>query len=120
MVAVYMHNASDAVRMFTLDGVPAGEVTLPEIGSLTGITGRPDDPELFFGFTSFVHPAVNYRFDLRTRQLSRFGESGDPRDSRDYETSQVWYHSRDGTRVSMFLVRRKDLPKDGNRPVLLS
>ena len=120
IVAVYLHHASDTLRLFTLSGAPAGQVELPEIGSLTGVSGRPDDTEMFFGFTSFVHPAVNYRFDFTTGQLSRFGDANTRRDSDDYETTQVWYSSKDGTRVSMFLVCRKGLPKDGNRPVLLS
>ena len=121
IVAAYMHNACDALRMFTLSGEPAGEVNLPEIGSLTGVSGRPEDDEMFFGFTSFVHPAVNYRYDFTSRQLAPF-EDRSPTAfwSGDYETTQVWYESNDGTRVSMFLVSKNGLPKDGNRPVLLS
>src|SRR3954469_3574928 len=120
IVAAYMHNASDTLRMFTLSGEPAGQVDLPELGSLTGVSGRPEDDEMFCGFTSFVHPAVNYRFDFTTNQLAPFGNRGLPFDSDQYETTQVWYPSRDGTRISMFLVCRKGLPKDGNRPVLLT
>jgi len=120
IVAAYMHNASDALRMFTLSGEPAGQVDLPELGSVTGVSGRPEDDEMFVGFTSFVHPAVNYRFDFTTNQLSRFGAPGLRFDPDQYETTQVWFPSKDGTRISMFLVCRKGLPKDGNRPVLLS
>ena len=121
IVAAYMHNASDALRMFTLSGEPAGELNLPEIGSLTGVTGRPQDAEMFFGFTSFVHPAVNYRYDFTNRQLAPFGDRS-PTQFRadDYETSQVWYRSQDGTRISMFLISKHDLVRDGNRPVLLT
>jgi prolyl oligopeptidase len=121
IVAAYMHNASDALRIFTLAGEPAGEVNLPEIGSLTGVSGRPEDDEMFLGFTSFVHPAVNYRYDFTSRQLAPFGDrSPTAFRSGDYETTQVWYESKDGTRVSMFLVSKNGLPKDGNRPVLLT
>jgi prolyl oligopeptidase len=120
IVAAYLHNASDALRMFTLSGAPAGNVDLPSIGSLTGVSGRPDDSEMFFGFTSFVHPPENYRFDFITGQVSPFGDRRAHLNSDEYETTQVWYPSKDGTRVSMFLVNRKDLPKDGNRPVLLT
>jgi len=66
IVAVYLHNASDALRLFKLSGAPAGQVELPSIASLTGISGRPADHEMFVGFTSFVHPPVNYRFDFVT------------------------------------------------------
>jgi prolyl oligopeptidase len=121
IVAAYMHNASDALRMFTLSGEPAGQVDLPEIGSLTGVSGRPEDDEMFFGFTSFVHPAINYRYDFKTRQLDPFGDRRTmPFQSNDYETAQIWYPSKDGTLISMFLVSRRGLPKDGNRPVLLT
>jgi prolyl oligopeptidase len=121
IVAAYMHNASDALRMFTLAGEPAGDVKLPEIGSLTGISGRPEDDEMFFGFTSFVHPAVNYRYDFTSQQLAPFGERASGGfNSDDYETQQVWYPSKDGTMVSMFLVSNKGLAKDGYRPVLLT
>jgi len=122
IVAAYMHNASDTLRMFTtLSGEPAGQVDLPEIGSLTGVSGRPEDDEMFFGYTSFTHPAINYRYDFRTRQLEPFGERSTIQFKPDeYETSQVWYRSKDGTSISMFLVARKGLPKDGKRPVLLT
>ncbi len=121
IVAAYMHNASDALRLFTLSGEPAGQLDLPEIGSITGVSGRPEDEEMFFGFTSFVHQAVNYRYDFTTRQLAPFGDrSTTELKSHEYETTQVWYASRDGTRISMFLVSKKGLAKDGNRPVLLT
>ena len=120
LVAAYMHNASDTLRLFTLDGEAAGQVTLPSIGSLTGISGRPDDTDMFFGFTSFVHPAANYRFDFITRELVPFGQSHLGFESDQYETQQVWYPSKDGTPVSMFLVFRKGLARDGHRPVLLT
>jgi prolyl oligopeptidase len=120
LVAGYMHNASDTLRLFTLNGEPAGHVALPSIGSLTGISGRPDDTEMFFGFTSFVHPPANYRFDFTTRELAPFGQRHLGFDSDQYETQQVWYPSKDGTPVSMFLVFRKGLARDGHRPVLLT
>jgi prolyl oligopeptidase len=121
IVAAYMHNASDTLRMFTLSGEPAGQVDVPEIGSLTGVSGRPDDDEMFFGFTSFVHPAINYRYDFRASQLEPFGDRGTAQFAPDeYRTSQVWYPSKDGTPISMFLVSKNGLPRDGNRPVLLT
>jgi len=120
IVAVYLHNASDMVRVFALDGTPAGAVALPAIGSLTGLNGRPDDSEMFIGFTSFVHPPASYRYDFRTGQLSAFAQAPTQVDPDHYETTQVWYPSKDGTSISMFLVHRKDLQRDGNRPVLLT
>ena len=120
LVALYLHNASDTLRLFDLSGAPAGAVELPAIGSITGIQGEPSDTDMFFGFTSFVQPSANYRYDFTARQIEPFGESGVHIDPERYETTQVWYPSKDGTRVSMFLVHRKGLSADGNRPVLLS
>ena len=120
IVAVFLHNASDRVRLYTLTGTPAGEVALPGIGSVTGIGGRPDDTEMFVGFTSFIHPPANYHYDFATRALSRFGERRLHVDPDQYETTQAWFPSKDGTPISMFLVHRTDLVKDGNRRVLLT
>jgi len=120
IVAAYLHDASDRVRLFALSGAPAGEVTLPGIGSVTGISGRPNDTEMLVGFTSFVQPSANYRYDFTTGQLAPFGERRLHVNPGQYETTQVWYPSKDGTKISMFLVARKDLPKDGNRPVLMT
>ena len=99
---------------------PAGTVDLPAIGSVSGISGRPEDDEMFVGFSSFVYPPANYRYDFAAKALEPFGRAAPRVDPADYETTQVWYPSKDGTNVSMFLVRRTGLPKDGERPVLLT
>jgi prolyl oligopeptidase len=128
LVAAYLHNASDRLRLFELSGRPAGEIPLPGLGSLTGLEGHPSDTELLVGFTSFTRPSVNYRAVLGTGALSILpapvpaaAPDGSPQPAASpYDTQQVWFDSRDGTRVSMFLVHRRGLPKDGRRPVLLT
>ncbi len=120
LVVSYLQNASDRIRLFERSGKPAGDIVLPAIGTVAGISGRPEDGELLIGFSSFVHPPASYRYDFATKALTPFGGSGHRVDSGDYETSHVWYPSRDGTKVSMFLVHRKGLAGDGNRPVLLT
>jgi prolyl oligopeptidase len=97
-----------------------GEIPLPGIGSITGITGRPVDHELFFGFMSFTHPPASYRFEFASGTAAPFAEAPSPVDPSRYQTTQVWYPSKDGTRVSMFLVHRGDLRMDGRRPVLMT
>jgi prolyl oligopeptidase len=116
----YLHDASDRLLLFDVAGKPAGEIELPGLGSLTGLSGRPEDTELFLVFTSFTHAPSAYRYDLKSGRLETFGGSRSPIDSTAYTTSQVWYPSKDGTRISMFLVHRKDLQRDGSRPVLLT
>ena len=120
LVTSYLHNASDTIRLFDLSGQPIGRIELPAIGSVTGIEGQPGDSEMFLGFTSFVQPSTNYRYEFAGRRFDAFGERRLPVDPSLYETTQVWYPSKDGTQVSMFLVGRKGLRRDGNRPVLLS
>ena len=126
LVAAYLHNASDRLRLFALTGAPLGEVALPALGSLTGVTGRPADDEMFVGFTSFTYPPAAFRYDFATGRLEPSpvgipGQAGHALiEPEDYRISQVWYPSKDGTRVSMFLVHRADLVRDGDRPVLLT
>ena len=119
IVTVWQHNACDRVRLFTLSGEPAGDVTLPGLGSVAGLSGEPDADQLLLGFTSFTHPPANFRYDFLSRSLSPLGTTAAPIEPASYGTQQVWYPSKDGTRVSMFLVHRKGLARDGRRPVLL-
>jgi prolyl oligopeptidase len=120
LVLSYLENASSTLKLFDLAGTPAGDIPLPAIGSVTGISGRTEDDELFFGFTSFAYPPASYRYDFKARQVTDFAKSTASVDPAAYETKQVWYPSKDGTKVSMFLVHRKGLTLDGNRPVFLS
>ncbi|MEO8075977.1 MAG: prolyl oligopeptidase family serine peptidase [Acidobacteriota bacterium] len=120
LVTSYLRNASHQVLLFALSGAAVGAVALPELGSVSGISGRPGDGEILIGFTSFVHPPANYRYDFARAALEPFGMQEPRVDPDHYETTQVWYPSKDGTKISMFLVHRTGLQKDGKRPVLLS
>ena len=120
LVTAYMHNASDRVRLFTLSGEPSGDVELPTIGSLTGISGRPDDSEMFFGLTSFVAPATNYRFDFPSGTLEPFGDRRSSADSEQYQTTQVGTRRRMAPRSRCSWSPGRDCHGTGNRPVLLT
>ena len=120
LVASFLHDASDRVRLFRFDGEPDGEVSLPGIGSISGLEGRPDHSRLFLGFASFTQPPASFWIELESRDLLPFAATERRIDPAAYVTSQVWCASKDGTRVPMFLVHRRDLPLDGRRPVLLS
>jgi prolyl oligopeptidase len=120
LVLSYLQNASSALKLFDLSGTPAGDISLPAIGSVTGISGRTEDDELFFGFTSFTYPPASYRYDFTARQVTDFAKSASRIDPAAYETKQVWFPSKDGTSVSMFLVHRNGLTLDGDRPLFLS
>lgn len=119
IVAHYLHNASSVLKVFDLDGRLVKTITLPGIGSVTALSGKIDDPEMFFAFQSHTRPQTNYRYDFTTDELIEFQRPEIKFNPEQYETVQVWYPSGDGTRVSMFLSSRKGLRKDGNTPVFL-
>jgi prolyl oligopeptidase len=120
LVCACLRHASDRLRVIGLEGEPAGEIPLPAIGSITGLTGRLEDDALFLGFQSFTHPPAIAAWRFEAGALVPFRPGANPVDPSRYETTQVWYPSRDGTPISMFLVHRHELPRDGRRPVLLS
>jgi prolyl oligopeptidase len=120
LVLVRMVNASDRITVHALDGALEREIELPSLGTVTSLSGQPGLDEMFLGFTSFTTPATPYRYDIARKQLAPFESSKGSVDPSLYEVSQAFFPSKDGTRVSMFLVHRRGLTKDGQRPVLLS
>jgi prolyl oligopeptidase len=115
----YMQDAKSAVTIFDLAGRRVRQIELPGIGSATGFTGEQQDTETFFAFTSFTTPAAIYRYDLRTGEGSIFREPKVKFDPARFDTRQVFYTSKDGTAVPMFIVHRKGIKLDGNNPALL-
>ena len=118
-VGRYLRDASTAVRIHTLDGRLVREVELPGLGSAVGFRGRRADGETFYSFQSFATPPSSYRYDLITGESRLLRRAEVDFDPADYEVSQVFYTSRDGTRVPMFLTHRKGLERDGSNPTLL-
>jgi prolyl oligopeptidase len=119
LFAVYLSDAQSQVRMFDLAGKPLGELALPDIGSAGGFTGRRSDRETFYAFASFVTPPAIYRHDLDAAKSELFRQPELGFDPADYQTKQVFYKSKDGTRVPMFVVHRKDVTLDEPRPTYL-
>jgi prolyl oligopeptidase len=114
-------DVTSRLRLFELDGQPAGEVALPGIGAVGWpVTARPSVPELYFSFTSFLSPATVYRYDLRSGSLTPFRPPQVPFDPSGYETRQVFFTSKDGTRVPMFMTAAKNLSLDGSHPTMLT
>ncbi len=120
LVLTYQHDANDRLRVFTYDGTPDGDIALPTMGSLMGLWAEPDQQELFYRFTSYTYVPTTFRYDFRTKASAPFGDVSQAIDPGRYETRQVWYPSKDGTKVSMFVVHRKGLPLDGARPTYLT
>lgn len=113
LVLTYLRDASSAVRIFALDGTPVGEVELAGIGSAGGFTGEPGNPETFYSFTSYNRPPTIYRLDLGSGARSVFAEPQLAFDPDSLLVEQRFYTSRDGTRVPMFIMRRRDLAAAG-------
>jgi prolyl oligopeptidase len=119
LVIAYMRDAHHEVMIHDLDGKFVREIEMPTIGSVGGLTGERTDTETFFVFTSFVYPTTAYRYDFKTNELSVFRMSEINFDVAKYETKQVFYQSKDGTRVPMFITHKKGLELDGNNPTML-
>ncbi len=120
LVVDALHNASDQLIAYSLKGRRLNEIGLPGIGSVGALTGEPDQTEMFLSFTSFTVPSTNYRYDFATKDLALFQKPEVKVDTALYETEQIWYPSKDGTKVSMFLVHKKGVAKDGDRPTYLT
>jgi prolyl oligopeptidase len=119
LVAAYLQDAHSRVRIFDLEGKPVRDVELPGKGTAVGFGGRREDKETFFAFTSFTAPGTIYRYDMPSGRAEVFREPKLRFDPADYEVKQVFYASRDGTRVPMFLTHKKGIRLDGGNPVYL-
>jgi len=117
--AQYLKDVRPLVRMLRTDGTVFRDVALPGIGSAGGFSGRRGDRETFYSFASFNQPPTIYRLDLASGASSVFRRTEIDFDASSYAVEQVFYPSRDGTRVPMFLVHRKGTPRDGSQPTLL-
>jgi prolyl oligopeptidase len=115
----YLKDAQTEVRLFDLEGNFLRTVDLPGIGTAEGFGGKRKDKETFYAFTSFIDPTTIYRYDFSAMKSSVFRRPKVDFDSSQYETKQVFYHSKDGTRVPMFITAKKGLKLDGQNPVLL-
>jgi prolyl oligopeptidase len=120
LVLNYLKNASTELQVRELDGTPVRTVPLPGIGTSGGMSGEPDTDEAYFSFTSFTRPAEIYRTSVKTGESKLWASVKLPVDSSPYTSVQVWYPSKDGTKFSMFIIRRKDMPRDGSTPFILS
>jgi prolyl oligopeptidase len=118
-IASYLRDAHSAVRLFGLAGKPEGEIKLPGLGTVKGFKGKRKDTETYYSYVSFTEPTMIYRYDLKSGQSTVLFRPKVDFKSDDYTTEQVFYPSKDGTKVPMFLTYRKGLEKNGINPTLL-
>jgi prolyl oligopeptidase len=119
IIANYMQDAQTVVLVFNLEGEQTSTVNLPGIGSAGGFEGTFDDPETFFYYTSFNAPTTTYRFDVASDEVSLFRKPDVAFDPEDYVVEQVFYTSKDGTKVPMFISHHKDWVANGDSPTML-
>ncbi|MBO9575590.1 MAG: S9 family peptidase [Sphingobium sp.] len=116
LILAYLHEGRSIAELADLDGNPLGAVPLPGFGTAAGFAGRAGDPETFIRFSDFTTPGSVYRLDVDTGKLTVFAQPRLPFDPAAFETVQVFFPSKDGTRVPLYLVRRKDVAAAG-KPV---
>src|ERR1700690_1167844 len=121
LLAQYEKNATSQLSLLHVDGKPIGDVRLPAIGSVFGLGGKWDRKEVFFAFHSFTVPDSIYQIDLTTRGTSLWSKVEAPGiDPDKYEVKQLWFDSKDGTHVPMFVFHKKGLVLNGKNPTLLT
>ena len=128
IVVQYLHDVATRLSMFSLEGSTLGDVALPGAGSVTGMSGRWDKDELFFTFQSYTQPRATFRVEFAAKRgggaavtpaETAWWRAEVPFTPDAYETHQVWFTSKDGTRVPMFVIHKKGIALDGDRPTLL-
>ena len=115
----YLKDAYTQVKIYDTAGKLVNEVAFPGIGSAEGFGGKATDKETFYSFTGFTTPTTIYRYDMTTGKSTVFRQPKVDFNPADYETKQVFYKSKDGTKVPMFITHRKGLKLDGNNPTYL-
>ncbi|MGI8436242.1 MAG: prolyl oligopeptidase family serine peptidase [Chthoniobacterales bacterium] len=118
-IANYLKDAHSLVRLYELNGKDAGEIALPGLGTASGFTGRRADTETFYNYVSYTEPPTIFRYDLKASKSTVLFRPKVDFKSDEYVTEQVFYKSKDGTRVPMFITSKKGLEKNGQNPTVL-
>ena len=118
MIVTYDKDAANHAYVYNLDGQMLHEIDLPTFGEV-GFSSRYEEPEVFYGFTSFVYPTTVFKYDIETNTSTVFRAPQVDFNPEDFMTEQVFVTSKDGTKVPMFLTYKKSLKKDGKNPTLL-
>jgi prolyl oligopeptidase len=119
LVLDYLRNAASEVEIHDLNGKLVHKVDAPPLGTVEGVTGNPDEDTAYLSYTSFTEPQVIYKTSIKTGKVEEWAHVKLPVDTSAFVTEQVFYPSKDGTKISMFLLHRKDVKKDGKAPTIL-
>ena len=118
-VATYLKDAKTQVKMYSLDGQFIREVDFPGIGAASGFSGKRTDTETFYSFSSFATPPTIFRYDMLTGKSTQLRQAKVAFQPTEYTVEQVFYSSKDGTKVPMFITYKKGTKRDGTNPALL-
>jgi len=119
LVLTYLRDAASALEIRTLGGVHVRDIELPGLGTTDGIVGTEEEDEAYFTYSSFSEPPRVYATSIHDGGAHEWARVETAADTSDIEVEQVWYRSKDGTRVSMFLIHRRGLERDGDNPTVL-
>jgi prolyl oligopeptidase len=119
LIVAYMHDVHHQLKVQRLDGSYVRDIALPCLGTVSALSGKQDDSEMFFTFTSFLYPSTSFRYDLRSDSLRVLHEPEIDFDTSEYKTEQVFCTSKDGTRVPIFITHKKGLVPNKDNPTLL-
>lgn len=119
LIVTYMKDAASQVVVYDQNGKQLNSVTLPGIGTVSGFNGDKEDKEVFFTFTSFTYPPTIFRYEVPSNKVTQFRKTEVNVDTDAFETKQIFYTSKDGTKVPMFIVHKKGLKLDGTNPTYL-
>ena len=119
LIVTYLQDASSKVSVYTESGNYLYDIKLPTLGTVLGFSGKNNDTETFYTFTSFTYPPTIYRYDVKNNKSTLFKKSNIKFNMEDYETKQIFYESKDGTKIPLFIVHKKGLKLNGDNPTLL-
>ncbi|MGE5727311.1 MAG: prolyl oligopeptidase family serine peptidase, partial [Gemmatimonas sp.] len=114
-----LKDAHSVLEIYALRGNRVGNVSLPGIGTITAISGKPNEWEMFYSYASYLQPASIYRYDIEKRTQSPFQVAKLPVDSAAFETKQLFASGKDGTKIPIFVTAKKGLTLDGSHPTIL-
>lgn len=119
LFAIYTKDAVSQIEEYSLDGKKVNTIALPGLGTASGFGGKREEGEVYYSFTSYIYPETIFKYDISTKTSSLYKKSEVKFNTSDYESKQVFYPSKDGTRIPMILTYKKGVELTGKNPLML-
>ena len=117
--AQYLKDAVSYIEQYDLDGKRENVITLPGLGTASGFSGKKEEKEIYYTYTSYIYPATIFKYDINTHKSSLYKKPNINYNPDDYESKQVFYNSKDGTKVPMIITYKKGMQQNGKNPLML-